>query len=555
MRISLLVKLFVAFLLVIATCLVPSYLFMKRWQSQIVEEETRDLNGRAEWVSRWLATIPQEHYDVEVRKMAEALGVRISIFSLERQLVVDSSQGPISDALPNAEELMGTLKSANGYGQSIRPFGGYENYLYIARLFVSPSHQTGIVRLSKPFTVSALRNLETVERFIAAGAASLVFLLLILFFLSTVRGLKQLKQHIHFLSGGDLTHSLSLHRSDEVGQLGQALIALQTQMQKQALTHSMSDASYEELVRVLPIPLAILQPTFGIKHMNPAFRQAMLIDASIEHARLHRLRLLPEFIAACEQAKVARVPQHITLKAPWLSRRIPLSICPLPTKQGEVEWALIVQDPQILVPLHLKEVRRILTYCRTLLEKIVQSDPADYQVYPERLVARFTELRIYSDLASVMQTEEVGSSIVPIDLQLLLNYVITDVQPLLTQTNTLLEWTKPAEAVQVADSEKRVEYVLRALLARAIGPATVQQAGTAEPVQLLLLTELDERFVHLYLAGIKREVLIEDVDRVLAPLGGGINPLNEDTSSVESPTALPELMMKDETLWIRLRRA
>lgn len=553
MRISLRFLLIAAFVAVLGLCFVPGYVATRAWRSQLMQQIETYLTSRVHAVAKKLSAVPREQLATELQTLAEVTSNRITLFTIDRQFLEDSTKASQNDANPEAEELVEALEHKDGIGRAIRPGPDGKPHLYIAKVFANTQGPQGIVRLDQPLSslLQPQNRLDLLQK-IAFGTAILVAVLFLAFFF--VRGFGRLQRLSHVLQNfmeGEYGLSLRKEPYEELMYLQEIIKKLARHLQEEALRNGLEQASWGELVRVLPIPVAILRNNGGIQHINMAFRDAAHIDPATESARFHFLFHHADVMEAFEQAKKSRLPQSISVRVGWLPRPLILQVCPLPGEHGDVSWAILLPYLDRVLPDQLQEMANVLRTSQDILEKIVQRDPADYKEPSATLQTKFIKLRVLSDLAHALRPEKSLAEVIPSSLNLLIDYVFAEMEPLCTERKVVLQRSALSAKIEIAESEKRVECALRVMLVRAIEAAPLAEGEESSVLECTI--EVTESTVFLGIKGMQKATTYEDVDRLLAPLGGSVTPEHfVETARIRFENHSSEYGLER---WIQLRRA
>lgn len=337
-------------------------------------------------------------------------------------------------------------------------------------------------------------------------AASVGLLLTLMLTISMVRPLLRIARAAQAYSRGEYTHPLPPTGPDEIGTLALSLEALARRTQMELVNHSADSSLRAELVRVLPVPLALLSPQMEPRHLNAALRDALDIDPATETTRLHTLFQLTSFVVAKERAIETCAPQSLVVELPWNRMGRHLALVPLPAPQGQTAWALLCT-----------------------------------QVHP----------------APAFESSPLPEQVVTIQLQPLLAASLGDVAALSQARGVQVVLEGLPADLAIADANGRSGRVLKEVLKRAILSFVAPQGGT-----LSFALHVDPTTVQIQLAGLSGKVAVSDLDPFLAPLGGsvstsrnqsGSSPLPSDAGDGENPAR--ENTESGPEIWIELRRA
>lgn len=427
---------------------------------------------------------------------------------------------------------------------------------------------------------------------VAQGAAASVALLFGLLILTQLAlPLLRVQRDLLALARGEYNLPPRRRLRDEIGDVQAALDALAHTLQRERVLHSADDALRAELCRVLPLPVLLLSPSLGLRHVNAAFREYAGLDPATEGARLHALCQGADFATASVVARQTRDPVALAAVVPWRRDPLRLRLCPLPAPQGEVGWALLGDvagmagfalrgDWTLAQSAALAAAHEILS---RLHATCVTGPSGDALTFQRTLRARVVELK--TALAAAEPEEiPVPSTVAPVELLPMLEDVLADVAPVAAEAQVRLETDAAdlfAAPVRVADSGLRLRRALRAALVRAITAArqsrgegilslTVLADGEHQAQSSTTGAQRPERappaqpLVRLRLSGMRTRPHVQDLERMLSPLGGGAGhsdgALDDLTGvaleDVAGAAALDAPARADgEELWLWLRRA
>ncbi len=345
MRISLTAKLLLSYLLILLLSMLPVGLYLRsHLRDRILAAVEYDEDLQARTVIGRLSGTPTPKLQAETVALTALVIDRITVFGMDGSVLADSSGGSQSDNQPARKEVLSALR--NGYGKTLSRRDPAETLLYIARPLYGPDGRPrGVVRLARPVQdiLSSFHQAMQFFLYAAAAAASLALLLNLASTVLLVRPLLRMRQAAQAYARGEYTHALPPLPKDEVGELGEALLALSRSLQREMAHHSEETAVRAELVRVLPIPLALLDAQLQPLAVNALLREALGIAPDNEAVRLVELCSLSAFCAAAQAARNELEPSTVTLDLPWTPVAVRLRVCPLPILGGELGWALVCE--------------------------------------------------------------------------------------------------------------------------------------------------------------------------------------------------------------------
>lgn len=549
MRISIATKLLLSFFFILALSFLPAYWYLRRdLLTRVMDSVEADLGRHAQLVAGRLGPLPDAQLDAAAREVASVLVDRVSVIAIDGRVLGESAVpsgavGQIENHL-DREEVQRALQGGQGRAVRSSTTKG-EPYLYVARVLKAPDGRTrGVVRLSRPLG-AVTRTFQGAVTFLyrAAGvAASLVLVMSLGATIYTVRPLLRIRQAVLAYARGEYNFPLPARTSDEIGDLGESMGELARLIQKERAAHSADGALRGELVRALPAPVLLLDPDGGVIEINAPFREAADIDPAHEHARVHEIVKSPEFGAAAEVARRELQAQPLSLPLPWRKAPLRLQLCPMPAPAGRLGWALIGDGEGEAAAMVLAPPRKVLRRAEQLLAEVQAPSPAE--------AARLHELRVHLGLlhpAGVPAPEAVG----PLPVAPLLTVLLDELRPLCAAQGVQLDVPEALPQASVADSEGRVERVLRAALWRSLGATRPTRLGerVSEPA-LELSAHRDKTALLLQLSGLHQAVGCADLDQLLSPLGGGLGPSREAAGGGQG--AGPATGIE---LWIQLRLA
>lgn len=559
MHISLRVKLFLMFLMILGTCFVPGYVLLRVSHQRTVREMEQRLAQQTiigtHRLAKWpLASIPKEQYESELKNISE-------LTSAHATLLLTPPSGESAKGLE--EEMQEAEKNQNHYGAAIRLSDKQEYHLFVAKAFYDAQGKLAILRYDLSIDASIRSFQRTEWGLIASCAAAAIFSLFFLggFIHYFLRPLNRIKQIILAFSEGEYHYPSLKGSADEIEELQKHLFRFARHLQEESLRIGLDQAAWDELVRVLPTPTAILRSNFGLLHLNALFRDEAEINPATEHARFHELSHSAAFLHATAIAKEKRQTSDFSLRLSWLTRPLKFVLAPLPQAHGQVAWALFIESEKIIASAHVSESLHVLRESLDILEKIVQRDPSEYLHSTDWLRARFTEMRVWSDLSRALQEPVLSTEIFPTSVDVLLEYVRSEMDPVLKERNIPCEWVSSVEKIQIAEQEKSAERVLRAALLRVIHAFPIknfkQRTEDMFSQKLKISVEQTGKWVIFCMSGFPAAVAHEDLDRLLHNLGGLVRttPLQGDASMHETDSTESPEGKGPHALWLYLRRA
>lgn len=420
MRISADQRLFLSYLVLITVLVVPISLGAEsQLRRQLMEGTRRELERELVLARAFL----ESSTDLPVDTIAEILGSlsghRVTIVDPTGQVVGESSPTPlptISNHLLRPE-VQGAL--AGRVSWSIRRSETVgDQLLYMA----VPSPRVGVLRFAVPLA-DITRSLRAVQRgiFTVAGMALVVAALFSFgFSVAITRPLRQLRTVARAMADGDLTRRFGERRNDELGELGEALDSLASELQRRLSQLEDERAETQTLIDSMVEGVIALTPAGGVRRANPAARRMFALPAD------------PRGIAP---EAVARRPQFLSLVARALDGEAvpPIEL----TSDGHALLATghpLPDGGAVLVFLDVSELRRLegvrrdfvanashelktpLTAIRGYSETLLEDD------LPAELRQKFVEIvwsnaqrlqRIVDDLLDLSRIESGGWAISP----------------------------------------------------------------------------------------------------------------------------------------------
>lgn len=333
---------------------------------------------------------------------------------------------------------------------------------------------------------------------------------------------------------------------DELGDLHRSLNRLARHLYDEAQHYSARHAACSELVTMLPFPLALLDARLGPDVLNAEFRQATGIDKATEDAKMHKLLQYPAFLKALDSAQQQRQRVSFTVALPWLQRTVSFLLCPIPASQGTLQWALIVPATPLGLARHAKEIDKLLQQGVRLLSTLTQRNPEEYLSNPEQISVFVHQVRVLSDLVHAFQSDPDAWNTISLDM--LVDFVRTEAQPLLKENQVAFETIPTPSPIALADANKRVEHVLRAAVMRVV-QAVRSHHPTPAPLTIPWVFEITETHVRCGFPKLPQPIETDDLDQLLAPLGGAVYAYRDASGTAEAPSE------RRPELWLHLRRA
>lgn len=415
--------------------------------------------------------------------------------------------------------------------------------------------RTALPHLTGNIAAEAVERLQFVHYVGWGLALSLSVGGLLWFVTQAARPLRRLHQVLERMTEGDyrpLPNDPTTR--DELGDLHRTLNRLARHLYEEAQQHSAQHTACTELVRMLPCPVALLDASYGPDAINAAFRQATSIDKATELNKFHILRSSNAFVQAVEQAQLSRTTVPFSLRLPWLQRTLSFQLCPIPSAEGKLRWALVLPPPPSDVSRYAKETSHLLNEGIRLLTTLAQRDPAEFLIAPQQLRFHVYQLRVIADLVHTFQTDIEEAHCSPTSLERLLDFVQTEAHDFFQESNIQLERTPLGQPIFIVDADKRVEHVLRSALLRVLLVLRGYHASE-EPFSLSWAIESTETQVHCGFLKLPQDVECEDLDQLLAPLGGSVTS-SRDPYAGDVPSGESEFPIERRpALWLHLRRA
>jgi HAMP domain-containing protein len=509
MRISLTTKLLTSYGLVLLLSMLPVLLYLRsHLLGRILHAVENDEDLQAKTVAAELVGVPAVKLPEKTRALTALVIDRITVFDPSERAVADSSGEFQGDNRPGRLEVHAARTS--GFGSALEGTDRADTLLYVARPYYdSTGKLLGVVRLARPVG-DILSSFERALQFFlrAAGAAASVALLLgLAIILFLVRPLWRMRQAASAYVRGEYTYALPHLPKDEIGELGEAVYELARSLQREMVHHSEETAARDELLRMLPLPLALLDAELSPLFINPEFRERLGIVPASEAVRIKELLSLAPARAALQTAREQREAVLVTLALPFLPDVVALKLCPLPRLGGALGWALLLTDA-----------------AERPEKKLEERAAPDDALLLGREAMRQLALR-------------------PAPLPSLLSQVLSEVAPLLAETGVALrEELLPSATAVLANRGDLLQRVLRA--------AVVRAAGVASELRFYLQEEATT--IRLGLSGLRQRVPIADLDLLLQLVGGGM----EYGGALERPSADSGTPVLDGVcLWLNLRRA
>jgi two-component system, OmpR family, phosphate regulon sensor histidine kinase PhoR len=300
MRISADQRLFLSYLLLISVLVVPISLGAEsQLRRQLMEGTRRELERELVLARAFLESSPDLPVDTIAEILGSLSGHRVTIIDRTGQVLGESSPTPLP-AISNhlfRPEVQGAL--AGRVSWSIRRSETVgEDLLYMA----VPSSRAGVLRFAVPLA-DINRSLKAVQRGIftvAAVALVVAALFSFAFSIAMRRPLRQLRTVARAMAHGDLTRRFGERRKDELGELGEALDSLASELQRRLSQLEDERAETQTLIDSMVEGVIALTPAGVVRRANPA---------------ACRMFSLPADPRGIEPEAVARRPQFLNLVA------------------------------------------------------------------------------------------------------------------------------------------------------------------------------------------------------------------------------------------------
>ena len=239
--------------------------------------------------------------------LADSLGIllgrRATVIRRDGVVVGDSEVA--AEALPRLEnhgnrtEVRAAL--AGRVGEAVRASAsvGYEQ-VYVA----SPTGRGEVLRLAYPlgFVADAVRQVQ--RALVWAGLAVLVFgaVLSLAFSMAVTRPLRRMRVVARELATGNLSRRVGERRSDEIGELGEALDALADQLQRRLAELEAERGEMQALIDTMAEGVVALAPDGTVRRANPAARRMLRLRGEVRGLNPMALARRPEFLRVIDEA-------------------------------------------------------------------------------------------------------------------------------------------------------------------------------------------------------------------------------------------------------------
>jgi len=215
------VKLFLAGLVVIATCTLALDLVISRaWEGMLRSELQTSLQEETQLFALRVADTPPSKLPMVVRSAAQAAGARITVIDSAGKVLADSEANP--DQMENhatrpefADALRGKIRSATRMSKTVG----------VELLYVAVPIQGGAVRMAYPLSVVREANRRIGRNLLEASLISIVLALMLAFVAaqSIGRRLQRITDFAERVAAGDLSARIQEESSDEIAHVATAL--------------------------------------------------------------------------------------------------------------------------------------------------------------------------------------------------------------------------------------------------------------------------------------------------------------------------------------------
>jgi len=215
------VKLFLAGLVVIATCTLALDLVISRaWEGMLRSELQTSLQEETQLFALRVADTPPSKLPMVVRSAAQAAGARITVIDSAGKVLADSEANP--DQMENhatrpefADALRGKIRSATRMSKTVG----------VELLYVAVPIQGGAVRMAYPLSVVREANRRIGHNLLEASLISIVLALMLAFVAaqSIGRRLQRITDFAERVAAGDLSARIQEESSDEIAHVATAL--------------------------------------------------------------------------------------------------------------------------------------------------------------------------------------------------------------------------------------------------------------------------------------------------------------------------------------------
>ena len=221
MKSRIFVKLFLAGLVVIATCTLALDLVISRaWEGMLRSELQTSLQEETQLFALRVADTPPSKLPMVVRSAAQAAGARITVIDSAGKVLADSEANP--DQMENhatrpefADALRGKIRSATRMSKTVG----------VELLYVAVPIQGGAVRMAYPLSVVREANRRIGRNLLEASLISIVLALMLAFVAaqSIGRRLQRITDFAERVAAGDLSARIQEESSDEIAHVATAL--------------------------------------------------------------------------------------------------------------------------------------------------------------------------------------------------------------------------------------------------------------------------------------------------------------------------------------------
>ena len=445
---------------------VPGYLVV-RWATEraVVRATMLELASQTESVARLLGGAGEGELEAAVERVITTVPTRVTIVDARGNVLGDTvaeGRGPLENHADRPEirqAMAGGQGTARRYSQTLQA-----DQLYAARRFPEDGPARGVVRLAIPEKriSAAIANARRILDLTGAVVLTASLLAGLAASLAVARPLRRLLVGVQALSGGDLSHTFDAERSDELGQLADALGEMATELRTRLLEVGADHAAFRAVIDEAQVGVVLFDPDRAPEYLNGAARTLFSLTPVNELEALAELARHPNQAATIDRVVASGAGEEHRLVVPWARKlRVSGRFVPVPHEGGRPGVALLVHDDEAAAR-RIQVFAGLERWAGTVRQLVGEARGGELQA--EGLLIASEMDRVRARNAPIPDAEELRA----VPAATLIAGVVGDARPLATARGITLESDARVEDLTVSEVDGRVETAIRQMLVDAV---------------------------------------------------------------------------------------
>jgi two-component system phosphate regulon sensor histidine kinase PhoR len=422
--------------------------------------------------------------DVLSKRLGEQTGTRITIIAVDGTVLGDSEEDPATmENHANRPEIIDALHT--GFGESTRysiTLG--QKMMYVAVPISNQGDTLGIARVSLPLTtVESLVNRVTVSIVVAMVVAALLVILAAWFIARlTTRPIRELTIASEKIASGELKQKITIGTSDEVGELANAFNEMSSKLKELVETISGDRARLTTILDNMTDGVIMTDTEGNISLANNAARKLFNIKNETEKPLIEAVRdyEMDEVLKLCLGTALTQAVQYESGESKKYIRAIAIPISAdklsgvLLLLQDLTELRNLQTTRRELIGNISHEFRTPLAGIKAMAETLRNGAIDDKEAARDFLsriddeIERLTQIVAELTELSRIETGQAELKLEPVNLNLLVDEVITQLSPQVERQQLTVDRKLAADMPSVQADKERIRQTIVNLVHNAI---------------------------------------------------------------------------------------